>query len=188
MNPMQGKTPEQRRAISAKAHATRRANRDEAESLRRDALTYAGGLRQQIAELERRLEDLRRIEKMNAASAALTGKALLRAEEIATAALPWAKATGVYFLIDGAEVVYVGQAVNVYARISQHTNKRFTHYAFVPCAADALDRMESLYIHCLRPKLNGEQKVGVKCAPISLDVLIGSSVLRCADGSGAGSA
>ena len=52
-------------------------------------------------------------------------------------------------------------------------NKRFDRYAFVPCAVDALDRLESLYIHCLRPRLNGNQRNDAKCAPIALDALIG---------------
>ena len=173
MNPMQNKTPEERKAIAAKAHATRRARREAKEAARQDVLKYAGGLRQQIAELEERLAALQRMETMNSVSAAVTGKALLREDEIARAALPWAKASGVYFLLDGDEVVYVGQAVNVYSRIGQHTDKRFDRYAFVPCAVDALDRLESLYIHCLRPRLNGNQRNDAKCAPITLDALIG---------------
>ncbi len=55
MNPMQNKTPEERKAIAAKAHATRRVRREAEEAARQDALAYAGGLRQQIAELEARL-------------------------------------------------------------------------------------------------------------------------------------
>jgi hypothetical protein len=168
MNPMQNKTPEERRAIAAKGHATARARREAEESARQDAMTYAGGLREKIAALERRLNELERVEKMSVVSAKVTGKALLRADEIASAALPWAKTSGVYFLLDGDEVVYVGQAVNVYSRIAQHTEKRFDRYAFVPCPVDALNRLESLYIHCLRPRLNAAH-----CAPITLNALLG---------------
>ena len=173
MNPMQNKTPEERKAIAAKANATRRARREAEEAARQDALKYAGGLRRQIAELEERLAALQRMETMNSVSAAVAGTALLREDEIAQAALPWAKASGVYFLLEGNEVVYVGQAVNVYSRIGQHTDKRFDRYAFVPCAVDSLDRLESLYIHCLRPRLNGNQRNDAKCAPIALSALIG---------------
>lgn len=173
MNPMQNKTPEERKAIAAKAHATRRARREAEEAARQDTLKYAGGLRRQIAELEERLAALQRMETMNSVSAAVAGTALLREDEIAQAALPWAKASGVYFLLEGNEVVYVGQAVNVYSRIGQHTDKRFDRYAFVPCAVDSLDRLESLYIHCLRPRLNGNQRNDAKCAPIALSALIG---------------
>ena len=172
MNPMQNKTPEERKAIAAKAHATARARREAEKTARQDALKYAGGLRETIAVLECRLAALERMETMNAVSAVVTGKALLRANEIANAAMPWAKATGVYFLLDGDEVVYVGQAVNVYSRIGQHTNKRFDRYAFVPCSVEALDLLESLYIHCLRPRLNGMQTNGANCAPITLTALL----------------
>lgn len=173
MNPMQNKTPEERKAIAAKGHASRRARREAEESARQDALKYAGGLQEQIAELEERLATLQRMETMNTVSAAMTGNALLREDEIARAALPWAKLSGVYFLLDGDEVVYVGQAVHVFSRIAQHTDKRFDRYAFVPCEVVLLDRLESLYIHCLRPRLNGNQMNDVKCAPIALDALIG---------------
>ena len=172
MNPMQNKTPEERKAIAAKGHATARLRREREEAERQDALKYAGGLREEIAALEAKLSALERQETMNVVSSTLTGKVLLRANEIARAALPLEKVSGVYFLVDGDEVVYVGQAVNVHSRVGQHTDKRFDRYAFVPCATDALNVLESLYIHCLRPRLNGDQINGAKCAPIALDALV----------------
>jgi hypothetical protein len=171
LNQMRNKTPEERRAIAAKSHATRRARREAEAAARWEARIYASGLREEIAALERRLAELKRMETMQVASAALTGNSLLRADEIAAAAHPWEKASGVYFLLDGNEVVYVGQAVNVYSRIGQHIDKRFYRYAFVPCPVDALDILESLYIHLLRPRFNGVQKNGKYCAPISLTEL-----------------
>ena len=78
MNPMQNKTPEERKAIAAKAHATRRARRDAEDAARQDALKYAGGLHRQIAELEERLDALQRMETMHSVSAAVVGSALLR--------------------------------------------------------------------------------------------------------------
>lgn len=173
MHPMQNKSPEERRAIAAKSHATRRARAEAMAVARKEAKVYAGGLREEIASLETRLAALRRMEAMNTRSVALTGKALLRAEEIAAAARPWQTETGVYFLLDGTEVVYVGQAVNIYARIAQHSDKQFDRYAFVPCPREMLDKLESLYIHCLRPPLNGNQVDGAKCAPLSIEALIG---------------
>lgn len=184
MNTMQNKTPEERRAIALKGHATARARREAEKTARQDALKYAGGLRDEIASLELKLAALGRVETMSAVSAAMTGKVLLRAEEIAMKALPYAKATGIYFLLDGDEVVYVGQSVNVYSRIEDHTDKRFDRYAFIPCAVDVLDRLESLYIHCLRPKLNGDiLGSNEKYAPIPLDALI--SIVPNASVSGA---
>lgn len=172
MNPMQMKTPEERATIARKALATRRKNKEEQAALRRDALIYANGLKEQIAELERKLAGLKTMDAMATVSARLTGKVLLTSDEIAKAATPWAKASGVYFLLQGNEVVYVGQSVNIYARIGAHHIKNFDRFAYVLCSADMLDRLESLYIHCLRPRLNGNQCDGSKSAPIPLDMLV----------------
>ena len=174
MKPMQNKTPEERKAIAAKALATRRANINARNSERSDALKYAGGLREKIADMEARISALQRMETLNAVSAAMTGKHLLREDEIVKSALPWNKASGIYFLVDAEKVVYVGQSVDVYSRISQHKDKVFDRYAFVPCPVSSLDRLESLYIHLLQPLLNGNKSNGFKCVPIELDALIGA--------------
>jgi len=179
MHPMQDKTPEERKAIAAKSAATRKANNDikEAklqESLkeRQEALIYAGGLRQQIKELEERLSSLKHFETINMVAETVIAKRLLREEEIAAMSLPWNKASGVYFLLDGDKIVYVGQSVNVYSRIVNHTDKRFDRYAVISCPVDSLDILESLYIHCIQPRLNGNRTNDSKCAPITLDALI----------------
>lgn len=173
MDQMKKRTAEQRRASAAKGWTTYRANREAEKKNRQDAITYANGLREQITQLESKLAKLKRADMMNDVSASLTGKALLSAEQIIQGSLPWGKSAGVYFLIYESEVVYVGQAVNVYSRIGQHTDKKFDRYAFVPCPPDMMNKIESLYIHCLRPKLNGNQLNGIKCAPISLKQLLG---------------
>ena len=59
MNPMQNKTPEERKAIAAKGHATARLRREREEAERQDALKYAGGLREEIAALEAKLAALK---------------------------------------------------------------------------------------------------------------------------------
>jgi hypothetical protein len=125
--------------------------------------------------METRIAELGRNEMMNIVSATLTDKVLLTADEIVKAALPWERAIGVYFLVQDKEVVYVGQSVNVYSRISQHRDKKFDKYAFVPCEAQVLDKLESLYIHVLRPKLNGDLTAGEKSAPIRLNELLKES-------------
>lgn len=171
-NPMQNKSPEERQVIAAKGVATRRANIEAREKARQEAIIYANGLREQIEELESRLSSLQRIEAMTVLSSTLTGKVLLREEEIAKAAAPWNKACGVYFLLDGEEVVYIGQSVSIYSRIAQHQDKNFDRFAFVPCRPNELDVLESLYIHCLRPRMNGDQRDGAKLAPVSLPLLL----------------
>ncbi len=64
---------------------------------------------------------------------------------------------GVYFLIDGDEVVYVGQSVNVAARILQHIacpTKQFNRACYVPVHPDELDDTEKSLITLFAPKHN----------------------------------
>jgi len=172
MTPMQLKTPEERKAIAKKAHATRKANKEKREAEEREARYYRADLYEEIRALEGKIEYLNFSYKMSQISGALTNKSLLSAEEIVKHALPWEKATGVYFLVQNGEVVYVGQSVHIYSRIAQHQDKTFDHYAFVPCDAEVLDKLESLYIHVLKPKLNGNLNDQQKSAPIRLDALL----------------
>lgn len=62
--------------------------------------------------------------------------------------------SGVYFLCHNQEVVYVGQSVNIVARITAHTDKRFDRVFFLPWPKDDLDRVEGAFIRTLRPPLN----------------------------------
>ena len=173
MNWLQSKTPEERKAIAAKSTAVRLANLAEKKNKKRIAQDRVDGLRDQIDELEKRLAALQREENLILASARLTGRTLLRANSIVEQSLPWGRESGVYFLIDNNEVVYVGQSVNIYARIAQHTDKRFTHYAVIPCQPESLNKLESLYIHLLTPRLNGSYETsGIKMAPMSLANLL----------------
>lgn len=67
---------------------------------------------------------------------------------------------GVYFLLDGGRVVYVGQAKNVNQRLKMHKidpDKAFDSYAWVACEEEHLDTLEALYIMSLRPALNKRQ-------------------------------
>lgn len=82
---------------------------------------------------------------------------------------------GIYFLIKGDEIVYIGQSVNIFARMNGHANKDYDSVTFVPCDKSELDIMESLYILAYRPKLNG--RAGNKCqgrisSPLSLQQII----------------
>ena len=63
---------------------------------------------------------------------------------------------GVYFLIDRDEIVYVGQATNVHARVAAHTRnwKQFDSYTYIPCPKEQLDALERHYIQRLQPALN----------------------------------
>ncbi len=170
---MAGKTPEQRKASAKKGVDTRKRNRENMERICRGEAARSNALSDQIVMLEERLAALQHHELLATTAIQLTGKSLLRESEIVAASTLWTHMSGVYFLIDDTEVVYVGQSVNVYARIAQHKDKQFDRYAIVPCAVNMLDKLESLYIHCLRPRQNGHTYHGAKTAPFSLDSLLG---------------
>jgi hypothetical protein len=174
MNWMQSRTPEERKAIAAKSVATRQKNIREREAQRLVDIEQRDSLKCEIKKLKAELDSLRKLEHVNKTALTLTSKTLLREEEIVSAANTWELATGVYFLIDSGKVVYVGQSVNVYARIASHHDKVFDSFAFIPCDKKILDSLESVYIHTLRPALNGNIQ-GAKIAPIPLGKLIGAT-------------
>jgi hypothetical protein len=175
-------TPERRKEMVAKGLATRKANKEKIQAIKEEGIRRFYGLEDQIQQLEIKLANLRTMEAMQAVSCALTNKALLPEEDIVRASLPWEKSSGVYFLIADREIVYVGQSVNVYSRIDEHAKgKDFDRYAYVPCPIEMLDKLESLYIHCLRPRLNGSLNGSngkVKNAPISLELLLGTKEIK----------
>jgi hypothetical protein len=81
----------------------------------------------------------------------------LNAEYIVGLAKPVKKTCGIYFLMQGSEIVYVGQSVNCNLRIGNHLNdeqKVFDSYFVVECIENRLDEMEAKYIVKLRPKYN----------------------------------
>ena len=173
MNWMKSRTPEERKVITAKSVATRQKNIQARNAQRLVDIERQDILKCKIRELEHRLNSLEKIELANKAALTLTKKNLLSETDIVNAANPWELATGVYFLIDSKKIVYVGQSVNVYVRIASHGDKVFDSFAFIPCDKKTLDSLESLYIHILRPALNGNVH-GAKHAPMRLDKLIGA--------------
>ena len=164
-------TPEQRKAFAAKGVATRQANIAKRKAQHEEALAYTNGLGAEIELLRQTLARLQAQVAMQELSNKITGKVLLQPEQIVKAAIPWHTASGVYFLVDGDEVVYVGQSVNIYNRIPQHHDKKFDRYMYVPCKPELLNALESLYIHCFRPKLNFSSE-GVLFSPMTLTKLL----------------
>ena len=170
---MRMKTPEERKAIAAKAHATRRKNKEAIEKRKAEERSGLLAIRQEVAELELQRGELQTQQILGAEAARLTGKTLLREKEIVAGSMPVDKVCGVYFLIQSQRVVYVGQSVNVFSRILNHqAGKDFDSFAYIPCSPDILDRLESLYIHTLRPPLNGCAQDGTISAPLSLAELL----------------
>src|SRR5690554_2342080 len=111
-------------------------------------------------------------------SKVLTGRSLWSARVI----VPKAKSStekslcGVYFLVSGDEVVYIGQSKNIYSRVGTHQadpGKNFDSWCYVQCESHSLDVLESLYIHFLQPRLNG--RIGQSdqiSAPMSIDEML----------------
>jgi hypothetical protein len=74
--------------------------------------------------------------------------------------------SGVYFLFSGDNLVYVGQAVRILARVGQHYDKNFDRFSFVNCAREHLNDVEGFFIKLLNPKLN-RTSTGVMRGPSS---------------------
>lgn len=109
-------------------------------------------------------------------SDALTGKHMLIEREIVKAALPidTSDYCGVYFLVKGDRVVYVGQSIHIQMRVREHAkDKDFDSFSFIRCEKKKLDVLESLYIHALRPKYQGRSVThGHLSAPYSFNQLL----------------
>ena len=104
----------------------------------------------------------------------LTNRTLLSELEITNASLEYVPLCGIYFLIQGDEICYVGQSTNIHVRLVTHTkDKQFTAYSYVLCSKEILDKLESIYIHLFRPKYNGNgNKHQLIAAPINLENLL----------------
>lgn len=63
--------------------------------------------------------------------------------------------SGVYLLFKGDELVYVGKSINLFSRISTHTqSKRFDSFWFINCPKETMDESERKLIDLLQPPEN----------------------------------
>jgi len=65
--------------------------------------------------------------------------------------------SGIYYLLDGDEIVYIGQSRNVSYRIAAHISegqKIFNRYLFFPCNIEDLNATECEEIIKYKPKYN----------------------------------
>ena len=134
-------------------------------------------LRAELSILEHRRKDLGRVMEFDEISFSFGLKNLYSEQEIVNSSRLYGdleSVCGVYFLIDRGEVVYVGQSVNVFSRMREHSkSKKFDSYVYINCSKGDLDILESLYIHVLRPPLQGRSSQGDSlAAPISLSRLL----------------
>ena len=68
--------------------------------------------------------------------------------------------TGVYYLWDGSDVIYIGSSTNVPSRVSAHRNKGnldFAGYFCDECEEHELRDREAAAIKEFRPRLNEQQ-------------------------------
>jgi hypothetical protein len=166
------KTEDERKAIIAKGIATRRANKKKREDVEHQIKAKALELRYNIKQLSEQLEQTRKAVRFGEIAKRLDTKSLMREEDIIKHAMSFENATGIYFLINDNKIVYVGQSVNVFSRVTAHWDKKFDSYAWIPCEKNMLDKLESLYIYFLSPPLNGKFADGRKFAPLRLEQLI----------------
>lgn len=67
------------------------------------------------------------------------------------------KVGGIYLLLDGDEVVYVGQSNNIHWRAVQHrhqSSKQFDRYAYIMCAETDVNTIEAYLILHFAPRYN----------------------------------
>lgn len=98
-------------------------------------------------------------EKQRRAFQELAGSArdrLLSPNEVLSRSTASIFSTGIYFLILGDEIVYVGKSSNVGARIAEHSSRGrdFDRFHVILCLPDEADDLEQNYIKAIRPKQN----------------------------------
>lgn len=82
--------------------------------------------------------------------------------------LPANVTTGIYFLYLRGKLQYIGQAVDVYARIAVHRReKTFDEAKFLACTREELNDWEGFFIRLLEPPLNGGKMAAYHNAPAS---------------------
>ncbi len=83
------------------------------------------------------------------------GSALPGTDDILAAQAPNQPISGIYFLIEGDEIVYVGQSIDVHSRLITHRQqKQFSHFSYIEVPPELLDIVERAYISRFKPRLN----------------------------------
>lgn len=86
-----------------------------------------------------------------------TDAELLDADRILSLAIGRREKVGIYFLISGAAVVYVGQSTRTRSRVLEHAREgfiKFDRYLILPCKKEDLRTLEYRYIEKLSPRCN----------------------------------
>lgn len=82
--------------------------------------------------------------------------------EIIRVAKPFYPLVGVYFLISGDDVIYVGQSINIHARVAEHRNNgvKFDRFHFIECDKPWLNDLEAAFIWSMSPSINQAHNTG----------------------------
>lgn len=64
------------------------------------------------------------------------------------------KYSGVYVLIKDQEIIYVGQARNIFQRIKAHQEKNFDYFIPIKASAADMDLCEGAFVRYFKPRLN----------------------------------
>jgi hypothetical protein len=77
-------------------------------------------------------------------------------DEIVNGTIPVSVVCGIYFLVRGERIVYVGQSTNALRRIMRHLDNgvAFDSFCINPCPKEDLDKMEAVYITAFYPEGN----------------------------------
>ena len=161
-------TPEKKQEMTRKRIETFRKNKQKKREELNGANEAVTSLKDQINKLEQKLQFLKKVDDFIFGKKMLDTEVFYSEDQIIKNSFAWNQdECGVYFLIKNKKIVYVGQSVNVFVRIKGHSGKEFDSVTIVRCNKNALDKLESLYIHFLKPELNGYMN-GKKSAPIRL--------------------
>lgn len=147
--------------LAESPHAVRRRNKEKKLNLQQPIYLVDGKLQNATPSHE----------VLNAASFAITGEHLATKTQILVAATSFARETGIYFLLNKGEIVYIGQSVHIRTRVDIHRQEKkieFDAVAYVLCDKKDLDFLESMYIYKFSPPCNGNTLQGNKAAPVSI--------------------
>lgn len=103
------------------------------------------------------IDDLRDAHRASMRHGNLDSKGLLDVASIVRKSIRYDQICGIYFLIRGQEIVYIGQSMNVLSRLSQHyaeQTKVFDSFYLLECREANLNHTEALYIAKFAPIYN----------------------------------
>lgn len=137
----------------------------QAELERRDVVSRRWKLRRESRAFRREASVLQSVRQRSEVSTLRWAPALKADKQVALRAIEREAAradryqplAGIYFLISGKEVVYVGQSIDCHVRIRTHFQRemiKFERVCVIPTRRQDLDAREKLFIELLNPKMN----------------------------------